>query len=87
MSEAERMFSRDIVSILMNVRERPWNDGRKQATELWLAAQLRPYGIKPKAMRMGQEMARGYVRADFSEVFARYAPFEEKIPEPAKTEG
>lgn len=72
-SNVDRIFSREIVRILGNVPERPWNISRtKPITEMWLAAQLRPYGIKPKNIWLDQEVGRGYERADFNEAFTRY---------------
>ena len=49
----------------------------KEATEQWLSNQLRPYGIKPKRMRIGEERAKGYVFEEFTDVFRRYIPMAE----------
>jgi len=46
----------------------------KEVTELWLARQLRPYGVRPKTMWIGKSVARGYFKADFQEIFHRYTP-------------
>ncbi len=46
-------------------------------TELWLAEQLRPYGIRPTTIRIGEEVGRGYAKEDFTEVFLRYIPASE----------
>ena len=53
---------------------RAWSEPRngKPITELWLAQQLRPYGIRPRTLWIGEEQAKGYLRKDFQETFGRY---------------
>jgi hypothetical protein len=72
----ERIFSRELVAGLNRFGERPWAALRKgrQITELWLAQQLRPYGIRPKTMWIGESAAKGYEQVDFHEVLRRYVP-------------
>jgi hypothetical protein len=91
----ERIFSRELVAGLNRFGERPWAALRKgrQITELWLAQQLRPYGIRPKTMWIGGAAAKGYEQVDFHEVLRRYVPFAEfealkapKVGKPASTE-
>jgi hypothetical protein len=59
---------------------RPWLElaQGKAITELWLARQLRPYGIRPRMMRTADRQARGYSRDDCMEAFRRYIPKSEK---------
>ena len=33
-----------------------------------------PYGIKPKLLRIGGDVVRGYVREDFGDAWRRYLP-------------
>jgi hypothetical protein len=75
-AKAERMFSRDLVRELSGYTDRPWVELRrgKALTETWLAQQLRPYGIKPKTIRIGDDMAKGYVQEEMLETFQRYIP-------------
>ena len=40
-------------------------------TELWLARQLRPYGIRPRILRIGDKIGKGYAQDDLLEVFQR----------------
>ena len=47
------------------------------ATERWLSQQLRPYGMKPKTLRIGDERTKGYVLEEFEDVFRRYIPMSE----------
>jgi hypothetical protein len=41
-------------------------------TDLWLAAQLRPYGIKPRTVWIGNTHAKGYAQEDLADTFRRY---------------
>jgi hypothetical protein len=71
----ERQFSREMVQRLKGFGARPW--GGREITERWLARQLRPYGVRPRTMRIGEEVAKGYAEAEMSEVFRRYIPRSE----------
>jgi hypothetical protein len=77
--EGERIFSRTLVAGLNARRDRPWAQMRngKEITELWLAQQLRPYGIRSKTLWIGEEAAKGYEKDDFGDIFARYVPRSE----------
>jgi hypothetical protein len=70
----ERIFSRTLLEQLNLMPERPWAaslDG-KGVTELWLARQLRPHGIRTRTIRIQGEQAKGYLKEEFGEVFRRY---------------
>jgi hypothetical protein len=41
---------------------------------VWLARTLKPFGVKPKKVRINDETKQGYELADFAEAFARYLP-------------
>lgn len=77
--DRERLFSRTLALELNEWGERPWVDLKKgkDVTKLWLARQLRPYGLRPKTMWIGEELAKGYFREDFDDVFRRYIPRKE----------
>jgi putative DNA primase/helicase len=73
---AGRVPSRELVAQLNARSGRPWgelNRGRP-VDELWLARQLRPYGVRPRNMRWEGQVAKGYLGEDFEEVFRRYIP-------------
>jgi hypothetical protein len=75
--KTERLFSRTLVEGLSaRSADRPWSEARngKQINELWLAQQLRPYGIRPRTIWIGQDHAKGYLLADFHETLQRYVP-------------
>jgi Protein of unknown function (DUF3631) len=68
-----------VVAGLLGCGERPWVELRKgrPLTEAWLAQQLRRYDIKPRTIRIGEEVGRGYTEQDFMETFKRYIPKSE----------
>jgi hypothetical protein len=71
----ERMFSKDFVEQLGELKERPWPEicrGSKPITERWLARNLAAFGIHSKTLRIGEAIAKGYELADFAESFERY---------------
>src|SRR5260370_39305752 len=63
-AKSERMFSRELVGGLLGCGERPWADLRrgKLVTEMWLAQQLRPNAIRPKTIRIGEQVAKAACR-------------------------
>lgn len=75
----ERMFSRTLVEALNSMADRPRGAMRngKGITEAWLAEQLRPYDIRLRTVRIGNQVTRGYLGEDFDEVFRRYIPRSE----------
>ena len=79
LSPEKRLFSRDLVARLNQGADRPWMEARngKRITEVWLSRELRPYGIRPRCMRLGELVGKGYTMEDFAEVFRRYMPKSE----------
>ena len=76
----DRMFTRDLLDALnTKFTDRPWMESRngRQITEMWLASQLRPFGIIPRTLRADDSIAKGYLREDFTETFRRYIPKSE----------
>jgi hypothetical protein len=76
LGKGERIFSRELLAGILGCGERPWAELRrgKPVTEMWLAQQLRPYGIKPRTIRIGEQVAKGYLQEDFLDTFRRYVP-------------
>ena len=72
----DRMLSRDVISALNPLHDRPWEDLRRgrEINEWWLGWQLRQLGIRTKTMRMGEAVGRGYTRDDIEGAFRRYVP-------------
>jgi hypothetical protein len=78
----EVAYSSFLCSALGNLEDRPWGGwGKGRAkpgfTPRDLARTLRPYGIKPKTVRIGAGTGKGYHRAQFQDVWRRYAPDED----------
>jgi hypothetical protein len=73
-SGKDRLATRVLLEYLNAQAGRPWAESRKgkPVTDLWLAQQLRSYGIRPKYMWIDQEHIRGYVKEEFSDTFIRY---------------
>jgi putative DNA primase/helicase len=55
-------------------------DGRASITDHRLAASLRPFGIRPRTVRFGNETAKGYRLHHFTDTFNRYLLPERVTP-------
>ena len=82
-------FTDTLIKALIALPEAPWGDLRgkgsregKPITDLGLARRLRHYRIKPKLLRIGIVVGRGYLRADFQDAWERYLPPPAPPPEP-----
>jgi hypothetical protein len=80
LSDLRKIFGDDnykltaaILQALTEVDESPWADIRgKPLSDVGLATRLRPYGIKPKTIRIGNTTPRGYWREHFEDAWRRY---------------
>jgi putative DNA primase/helicase len=74
--KTDRILSRDIVATFNRLHDRPWQDLRRgrQINEYWLAAKMRELGIRPKHLRFGDSIGRGYVIEDIESALRRYIP-------------
>jgi Protein of unknown function (DUF3631) len=68
----ERVPSRELVEALNQDEEAPFASWEGGITQRRLAELLRPYGVKPRNLRSGTDVQKGYVAADFADAFARY---------------
>jgi len=75
----DRIFTRTLVEHLNSRLDRPWQETRngKDINEIWLSKQLRAYKVRPRTIRIDGILAKGYLEADFKEVFRRYIPKSE----------
>jgi hypothetical protein len=65
----------DLVARLLAMDEAPWGDIRgKPIDPRILARLLREYDIRPKVLRVGSGVIRGYDAADFADAWSRYLP-------------
>jgi putative DNA primase/helicase len=71
------LFTKEILQFLHSKDDRPWPEwgkDRKPMTGPQLATMLKPLRIPTgKAVRRGEEVAKGYRREDFADAFKRYA--------------
>lgn len=75
-SKIDRVTSSSLCTYLNEDDEGPWrtcNNGR-QLTANMIAKFLRPYGVKPKTIRVGDKTPRGYEQSQFVDAFERYLP-------------
>jgi len=65
---SDRMGSEELVLALHGIEESDWSWVNKNI----LARKLKPFGIKPRVVRLGDRTPRGYHLADFADAFRRY---------------
>lgn len=71
--DADRLATDTILEQLHEIYESPWADLRGKALDArGLARRLAKYGVKPKQMRMGDSIVRGYEAGDLADPFSRY---------------
>jgi hypothetical protein len=73
--DAEKLATDTILKKLHQIDEAPWGHMRgKPLTDIQLARHLKGYGIKPKLVRIGVDVFRGYTREEFHDAWMRYLP-------------
>jgi hypothetical protein len=73
--DSSEMASKAVLESLHAILESPWSDLRgKPLDQRGLANHLRQYGVRSKTIRVGEATPKGYVRADFLDVWSRYLP-------------
>lgn len=85
----DAMFTEDVLAALHKIEEAPWADLRgKPLDSRGLSSRLRPYGINPKQVRIG-ESRKGYARTDLFDAWQRYLPAaaESETRETSETSG
>jgi hypothetical protein len=81
--EGEFIASADLIEALHGIEESPWRDwrrGRGLSAEA-LARLLKPFGVRPRRVRRGETLPRGYDKASFVDAWSRYLPFNLEHPE------
>ena len=81
--QAERLATTDLIEGLCEDDSAPWGDWRgRQITPQTLARLLRPFGIRPGTVRVGDgdHTAKGYKRGDFKDRWDRYLPVPPLLP-------
>ncbi len=72
-----KISSENLVSKLTKEKDKPWCECKNGGalTQNGLAVMLKPYGIKPKVIRLtGGSTPRGYELKQFTDAFDRYLP-------------
>jgi hypothetical protein len=72
----EHVFSTDLCRSLNTIEESPWGGWPLDARGL--ARKLKPYGIVPKQVRIGDVTRKGYALHQFADAFSRYLPEREQ---------
>ena len=78
----DRLPTVGLIEDLLADEEKPWHEVGRQGKPIsphYLSRQLRPYRVKPKGLRIGQVVQKGYDRSDFEPAWDRYLP---PLPEP-----
>jgi Protein of unknown function (DUF3631) len=71
--DADALPSKVLLHKLRDLEESPWHDLKgKPLDERGLAHRLRQYDIRSKNIRIGGSVTKGYHRADFRDIWARY---------------
>ena len=70
------MFSAILVEYLIGIEERPWCEWKRgqPMTANSLAKLLKPFGVKSKQIRVGDQSKKGYSLESFEDSFKRYLP-------------
>ena len=69
----DKITSSELVGSLVAMEEAPWGDLKGKALDVRTVARLlRPYGVKPGTIRIGEATPKGYTRGDFADAWSRY---------------
>lgn len=73
--ESEQMTTEELIRKLLSLDESPWSELHgKSIDPRGLSKLLKPFGIEPKTIRVGNSTPRGYLRQDFINSWNRYLP-------------
>jgi hypothetical protein len=71
--DTDRLTTVSLLEALNTSEEALWGDFRGRPLDSrWLSRLLRPYGVKPKTVRLDGRTPKGYLKADFCDAWARY---------------
>jgi hypothetical protein len=71
----ERIFTAELLDELAQIDDAPWGDWYgKRIPPRKMADLLRPFGIRPKTIRIGETTKSGYERGWFADAWGRYLP-------------
>jgi hypothetical protein len=76
----DHMSSFAILNALYDIEEAPWAMLRGKALDpRGLSWRLKPYNVKPRDVRIGDKVVKGYYREDLWDAWERYLPKEETV--------
>lgn len=71
----QQLSTCSLIDRLLDLEESPWADlGDRELDSRKLSSLLKPYGIRPVTLRIGNTTPKGYRRQDFADAWARYLP-------------
>ncbi len=72
----DRMQSAEMVAALIEMEDRPWPEWKhgKAMTAVSLARLLKPFGVRPRKLRLGSHALNGYQRGEIEAAHVRYCP-------------
>jgi Protein of unknown function (DUF3631) len=74
-ADADRLSTENLCARLAAMEESPWGDLKGHTIDArGLAYRLRPYGVHPHVVRIGDKTSRGYQLSDFADPWNRYLP-------------
>jgi len=85
--QRDRWHTSDLIKTLTDIESSPWGDWKagKPISTQKLSSLLKPFGIKPKQLRIGEVNKNGYEATDFGDTFDRYISREEFKPSTTST--
>ena len=83
----DHLSTADLLKQLIVMEESPWAEWLgKPITSYSLAKFLRPFGVRPRTIRIGNQTPKGYRREDLIDAWARYTPNQSATPPHPKNE-
>jgi putative DNA primase/helicase len=78
--QTDKLASAELVGALGAIEGRPWAEWKagKPMTPNTLAGLLKPFGIMPSTIRVGETTPKGYQLGHFQDAFERYLPEHQK---------
>lgn len=74
-ANADKLGTEELLESLNEMDESPWGDIRgKELDARALSRRLNKYGVKPKNLRVGGTVLKGYEAADLHDAWSRYLP-------------
>jgi hypothetical protein len=75
-ADADKIPTENMISSLNEIQTSPWGEWNrgKGLTPHTLSRLLKPFGVYPKTIRVGESTPKGYEREQFTDSFARYLP-------------